>query len=30
MINPGQRLFGHPLVGNLAEQSLTEADQKPI
>src|SRR5262249_47467587 len=30
MINPGQRLFGHPLVGNLADQSLTEADQKPV
>src|SRR5262249_61612467 len=30
MINPGQRLFAHPLVGNLADQSLTEADQKPV
>jgi hypothetical protein len=30
MINPGQRLFGHPLVGNLAEQSLTAADQELV
>ena len=30
MINRGQRLFGHPLIGNLADQSLTEADQKPV